>query len=77
MPNYTSRLMLPPHLDRSQHRTWQPWNHFFYMALDGAIPPTPEPFTVVTLEKVGIDQFVQVGLGKVLVVGYHWLATTR
>ena len=36
-----------------------PWNHFYYMALDGAIPPTPEPFTTTTAVKVAIDQFVQ------------------
>ena len=45
-----------------------PWNHAFYLALDAALPPTPDPFTITTLEKVGIDQFVQapiilVGLG--------------
>eukprot|EP00316_Scyphosphaera_apsteinii_P008974 CAMPEP_0119314014 /NCGR_PEP_ID=MMETSP1333-20130426/31295_1 /TAXON_ID=418940 /ORGANISM="Scyphosphaera apsteinii, Strain RCC1455" /LENGTH=243 /DNA_ID=CAMNT_0007319023 /DNA_START=13 /DNA_END=744 /DNA_ORIENTATION=- len=36
-----------------------PWNHFYYMALDGAIPPTPEPLSPTNLAKVGIDQFVQ------------------
>ena len=36
-----------------------PWNHAFYLALDAALPPTPDPFTITTLEKVGIDQFVQ------------------
>ena len=36
-----------------------PWNHAFYLLLDGALPPTPDPFTLTTLEKVGIDQFVQ------------------
>ena len=33
-----------------------PWNHAFYLLLDDALPPTPDPFTVTTLEKVGIDQ---------------------
>jgi len=37
-----------------------PWNHFYYMLLDGAIPPTEDPFTAVTFEKVIIDQFIQV-----------------
>ena len=27
-----------------------PWNHFFYQLLDGALPPTPDPFTLRTLE---------------------------
>merc|ERR1712028_284784 len=36
-----------------------PWNHAFYLALDAALPPTPDPFTITTLEKVGIDQFVE------------------
>lgn len=36
-----------------------PWNHAFYLLLDSALPPTPEPFTLVTLMKVGIDQFIQ------------------
>ena len=36
-----------------------PWNHFFYLALDGALPPTEEPFTMTTATKVFIDQFVQ------------------
>merc|ERR1719460_1717250 len=36
-----------------------PWNHSFYLLLDSALPPTPDPFTITTLEKVGIDQFVQ------------------
>ncbi len=30
-----------------------PWNHFFYQLLDNALPPTPSPFTLTTLEKVG------------------------
>lgn len=36
-----------------------PWNHAFYLLLDATLPPTPDPFTITTLEKVGIDQFVQ------------------
>ena len=36
-----------------------PWNHFFYQVLDGALPPTAEPFTQTTLVKVAIDQFGQ------------------
>ena len=28
-----------------------PWNHAFYQLLDGAFPPTPDPFTLTTLEK--------------------------
>lgn len=29
-----------------------PWNHFYYMVLDGTIPPTEEPFTPTTGIKV-------------------------
>lgn len=36
-----------------------PWNHFYYQFLDGVLPPTENPFTAVTFEKVLIDQFVQ------------------
>lgn len=36
-----------------------PWNHFFYQILDGALPPTPDPFTPTTAVKVVVDQFVQ------------------
>ena len=45
-----------------------PWNHFFYLLLDGAIPPTPDPFTVTTLEKVGIDQFVQAPIFTIIIL---------
>merc|ERR1712113_277008 len=36
-----------------------PWNHFYYLALDGAIPPMPEPLSPTNIAKVGFDQFVQ------------------
>ena len=45
-----------------------PWNHAFYLALDAALPPTPDPFTITTLEKVGIDQFVQAPIISVRVM---------
>mmetsp|Transcript_13870 Transcript_13870/g.28643 ORF Transcript_13870/g.28643 Transcript_13870/m.28643 type:complete len:145 (-) Transcript_13870:134-568(-) len=45
----------------------QPWNHFYYTLLDGAIPPTVEPFTSTNLEKVVIDQFVQAPIFTVLI----------
>jgi peroxisomal membrane protein 2 len=44
-----------------------PWNHFYYQMLDGAIPPTPEPFTPTTGVKVVIDQFVQAPIFTVLI----------
>mmetsp|Transcript_13871 Transcript_13871/g.28644 ORF Transcript_13871/g.28644 Transcript_13871/m.28644 type:complete len:252 (-) Transcript_13871:134-889(-) len=44
-----------------------PWNHFYYTLLDGAIPPTVEPFTSTNLEKVVIDQFVQAPIFTVLI----------
>jgi len=36
-----------------------PWNHFYYLALDGALPPTEYPWTKRTFVKVVIDQFLQ------------------
>lgn len=36
-----------------------PWNHYFYQILDGALPPTEDPWTPTTAVKVVIDQFVQ------------------
>jgi hypothetical protein len=44
-----------------------PWNHFYYLLLDGALPPTPEPFTATTGVKVFIDQFVQAPIFTVLI----------
>ena len=36
-----------------------PWNHAWYLTLDGLLPPTEDPFSLITLEKVGLDQFFQ------------------
>mgnify|MGYP002883450442 CR=1 FL=1 len=47
-----------------------PWNHFYYMLLDAAIPPTPDPFTLTTLGKVGIDQFVQAPIFTIIILGF-------
>jgi hypothetical protein len=44
-----------------------PWNHFYYNMLDGAIPPTVEPWTATTGIKVAIDQFVQAPIFTVLI----------
>ena len=44
-----------------------PWNHFYYQILDGALPPTPEPFTATTGIKTVIDQFVQAPIFTVLI----------
>lgn len=44
-----------------------PWNHFYYLMLDGALPPTPDPFTATTGIKVVIDQFVQAPIFTVLI----------
>ena len=44
-----------------------PWNHFYYLLLDGALPPTPDPFTSTTLIKVIIDQFIQAPIFTVLI----------
>lgn len=47
-----------------------PWNHFYYLALDGALPPSEEPWTVVTLEKTIIDQFLQAPIFTVLIFAF-------
>lgn len=47
-----------------------PWNHFYYLLLDGTIPPTEEPFTTTTGIKVVIDQFVQAPIFTVLIFAF-------
>lgn len=47
-----------------------PWNHFYYQALDGAIPPTSEPWTSTTAIKTVIDQFVQAPIFTILIFGF-------
>lgn len=44
-----------------------PWNHFYYQILDGALPPTEDPFTTTTGIKVVIDQFFQAPIFTVLI----------
>lgn len=45
-----------------------PWNHYYYMLLDGQIPPTPdEPFSSTNIVKVCIDQFIQAPIFTVLI----------
>ena len=47
-----------------------PWNHAFYLLLDSALPPTADPFTITTLEKVGIDQFIQAPIFTIIILGF-------
>ena len=47
-----------------------PWNHFYYQVLDGAIPPTADPWTPTTAIKTVIDQFVQAPIFTVLIFGF-------
>ncbi len=47
-----------------------PWNHFYYQILDGAIPPTADPWTPTTAIKTVIDQFVQAPIFTVLIFGF-------
>ena len=47
-----------------------PWNHFYYLLLDGALPPTEDPFTTTTGIKVVIDQFIQAPIFTVLIFGF-------
>merc|ERR1712094_148230 len=43
------------------------------MGLLGALPPTPDPFTLTTLEKGGIDQFVQAPIFTVVILCFFAL----
>ena len=56
------------------HCANRPWNHFFYQILDGAIPPTADPFTLTTLGKVGIDQFVQAPIFTIIILYFFAVA---
>lgn len=47
-----------------------PWNHFYYLLLDGQIPPTEEPFSETNIIKVVIDQFVQAPIFTVLIFAF-------
>ena len=47
-----------------------PWNHFYYQILDGALPPTEDPFTQTTGIKVVIDQFIQAPIFTVLIFAF-------
>jgi hypothetical protein len=47
-----------------------PWNHFYYMLLDGQIPPTEEPFSNTNVVKVCIDQFIQAPVFTVLIFAF-------
>jgi len=44
-----------------------PWNHAYYLLLDGLLPPTEDPFTLTTGIKIVIDQFVQAPIFTVLI----------
>jgi len=44
-----------------------PWNHYYYLLLDGVLPPTEDPFSTTTAAKVVIDQFVQAPIFTVLI----------
>lgn len=47
-----------------------PWNHFYYLLLDGQIPPTEEPFSQTNVVKVLIDQFIQAPVFTVLIFAF-------
>jgi hypothetical protein len=47
-----------------------PWNHFYYMLLDGQIPPTDDPFSATNIVKVCIDQFVQAPIFTILIFAF-------
>ena len=50
-----------------------PWNHAWYLTLDGLLPPTEDPFSLVTLEKVGLDQFFQAPIFTMVILCFFAL----
>ena len=36
-----------------------PWSHYYFHWLDKCLPPSPNPWSFTTLQKVVIDQFIQ------------------
>ncbi|CAM9679350.1 unnamed protein product, partial [Hapterophycus canaliculatus] len=42
---------------------------YFYVLLDGALPPTPDPISTTTAVKVVIDQFLQAPIFTVIIFG--------
>jgi peroxisomal membrane protein 2 len=36
-----------------------PWNHYYYLFLDGVLPPTEDPFTLTTAVKVRQDKLLR------------------
>lgn len=36
-----------------------PWSHYYFHWLDKWLPPSPNPWSMTTLQKVAIDQFIQ------------------
>ncbi|KAG5176600.1 hypothetical protein JKP88DRAFT_159084 [Tribonema minus] len=47
-----------------------PWNHYFYMYLDKALPPTEEVFTSTTAIKLALDQGVQAPIFTVIIFAF-------
>ncbi|KAL3815718.1 hypothetical protein ACHAXA_004920 [Cyclostephanos tholiformis] len=54
-----------------------PWNHFYYQLLDGALPPTSDPYTATTAIKVVIDQFVQAPIFTIVIFVFLGLLEGR
>jgi hypothetical protein len=47
-----------------------PWNHFYFNILDGVLPPTANPFSLTTVLKTFIDQFIQAPIFTVLIFAF-------
>ncbi|KAJ1462762.1 hypothetical protein M885DRAFT_505821 [Pelagophyceae sp. CCMP2097] len=54
-----------------------PWNHFYYQLLDGALPPTVDPFTATTAVKVLIDQGIQAPIFTAVIFVFFALVEGR
>ena len=46
-----------------------PWSHYYFLWLDRCLPPSEEPWTLRTLIKVVIDQFIQAPLLLAIMIG--------
>ena len=47
-----------------------PWNHFWYLTLEGLPFPPADAFSLVTLEKVGLDQFFQAPIFTMIILAF-------
>ena len=67
--NLSASLSLTPSLSCLLFHLPSHLMQFFYVALDGALPPTPDPLSATTAIKLVIDQFIQAPVFTVVIFG--------